>query len=217
MPAGRWLPGAALILLIAQLGGCAGQEPPADTDKAAPQATATTQGSDSTADNNATAPSPLLDQPKPTQATPGQSAADLPPIIASISTTSPNHIDVTVRDPLPVSRAVLVDQQGREIVASRIDHDRIAYRGGSIGWPTIGVGIMGGSNSSISTGFGIGFPLLPQTTQAAGSINESRFGFLIPDVASYDAHWQRWKIHVDLSDGVNSRSFETLPPAPPPG
>ena len=101
--------------------------------------------------------------------------------------------------------------------AERIDRNRLSYSGGPAGWPRIGVGIAGGSSSGVSTGFGIGFPLFPQTTEAAGSINESRFSFAIPDIAAYNTNWQRWKIHVDLSDGVNSRSFESLPPPPPPG
>ena len=213
-----------LLLALACLGACGndevtqGKAPPpsatADTGMAGTQtgdeARKSAPGSDYTAP-----PPPLLDQPKPTRQPAAGSAADLPPIVSSIPATTPNRIDVIIRDPLPVSAARLIDPQGHEIVTPRIDHDRLSYKGGGSGWPRIGVGIMGGSNSGVSTGFGIGFPLFPQTSEAAGSVNESRFSFIIPDAAAYAGTWQHWKIHIDLSDGVNSRSFETLPPAPP--
>lgn len=171
-------------------------EPPAENDQQPPR------------------PSPLLDQPKPAQPA-VQSPTDLPPISATIPPDMPDHIVVNVNDPLPVSAASLIDPQGHAIHATRIDHSRVSYKGSDSGWPRIGVGISGGSSSGVSTGFGIGIPLFPQTSQAAGSINESRFSFVLPDIAAYNGSWQRWKIHVDLSDGVNMRSFETLPPAPP--
>jgi len=171
-------------------------EPPAENDQQPPR------------------PSPLLDQPKPAQPM-VQSPTDLPPISATIPPDMPDHIVVNVNDPLPVSAASLIDPQGHAIHATRIDHNRVSYKGSGSGWPRIGVGISGGSSSGVSTGFGIGIPLFPQTSQAAGSINESRFSFVLPDIAAYNGSWQRWKIHVDLSDGVNTRSFETLPPAPP--
>lgn len=214
---GGWQQAAAASLLAIMLAGCGSKAPSANIANTppsnAPQANATPAD-----DSGATAPSPLLDpQMDQAQSTSGQIAAnDLAPITARITASLPDHIAVIVRDPLPVARAVLIDPRGHAVEAAHIDHDRIAYRGGSIGWPRIGVGVTGGSNSGISTGIGIGFPLLPQTTEAAGSINESRFGFVIPDIAGYNATWQHWKLHVDLSDGVNSRSFETLPPAPPP-
>lgn len=160
------------------------------------------------------APSPLITPTAPDRPARGP-AQDLPPIDTRIPADAPNRINVTIRDPLPVSTAILIDAQGNQLIATRIDHDRLAYGGRGAGWPRIGVGVMGGSNSGVSTGVGIGFPLLPQTTEAAGSIYESHFSFLLPDQAAYASSWQRWKIHVDLSDGVNRRSFETLPPAPP--
>lgn len=210
--AAGWL---ALLAGLAFLNACGGDETAQDqapADQPAGTATANPVPSDS---DYTSPPSPLLDQPQSSQSSGGRSSADLPPITASIPATMPNRIDVTVHDPLPVSGARLVDPRGVEIVAARIDHDRIAYKGGSTGWPRLGFGISGGSSSGVSTGFGIGFPLFPQTSTAAGSINESRFSFVIPDIGAYDTSWQRWKIHIDLSDGVNTRSFETLPPAPP--
>lgn len=157
----------------------------------------------------------MLTPPASDQTRHATSPTDLPPLESSIPSNAPNRIYVTVRDPLPVSAAILVDPQGHQIAAGRIDHDRLSYGGSAVGWPSIGVGIMGGSNSGVSTGFGIGFPLFPGQAQAAGSLSESRFGFEIPDIAAYNASWQHWKIHIDLSNGVSKRSFETLPPAPP--
>ncbi len=201
----------ALIATLC-LAACTTDEQPAATDAAAPS-----QGDAAPADTYASNPPPLLTPPAAEQKRRGTSAADLPPLESSIAATAPNRITVTVRDPLPVSAAILVDPQGHQLAARRIDHDRIAYDGTSVGWPSIGVGIMGGSSSGVSTGFGIGFPLFPGQAQAAGSLSESRFGFEIPDIAAYSASWQHWKIHIDLSNGVSSRSFETLPPAPPRG
>jgi hypothetical protein len=187
-----------------------------DADDRQSSAVAASEASTAPTSVYAAKPSPLLTPSTADPSSAARSPKDLPPLVARIPADMPNRIDVIVRDPLPVSAAILIDPQGHEIAANRIDHDRLAYSGGSIGWPSIGVGVVGGSNSGVSTGVGIGFPLFPQTTEAAGSINESRFGFEIADVAAYNANWQHWKIHVDLNDGVNSRSFESLPPPPPP-
>jgi hypothetical protein len=202
---------AVAVSSVFLIQACGHDEAPAESD-APPPAQVDTAGQDSYANN----PPPLLTPPA-AQKPKVTSAADLPPLETSILATAPDRIYVTVRDPLPVSAAMLVDPQGHQIDARRIDHDRIAYGGSNVGWPSIGVGVMGGSNSGVSTGIGIGFPLFPGQAQAAGSINESRFGFVVPDVAAYNASWQHWKIHIDLSNGVTSRSFETLPPAPPRG
>lgn len=200
------------LLLVCQLSACSSD----DTDDHQQQATQPGNTATAPTSEYTAKPSPLLTPSAADSPAASRSPKDLPPLVAQIPASMPNRIDVIVRDPLPVSAATLIDPQGHEIAANRIDHDRLAYSGGSIGWPSIGVGVMGGSNSGVSTGVGIGFPLFPQTTEAAGSINESRFGFEITDVAAYNANWQHWKIHVDLSDGVNSRSFESLPPPPPP-
>jgi hypothetical protein len=206
-----------ISLTLAMLSACSSEEAAAPAQQpAAVQAPASSTQPQTESDQQSAGPSPLLDQPKPVQPA-VQSPTDLPPITAIIPPESPDHIVVSVNDPLPVSAASLVDPSGRAIAATRIDHNRVSYKGGGSGWPQIGFGLSGGSSSGVSTGFGIGIPLFPQTTQAAGSINESRFSFVIPDITAYNGNWQRWKIHVDLSDGVNSRSFETLPPAPPRG
>jgi hypothetical protein len=198
----------SLLCLLWLLAACTGDE---QTNEQQPAVTASqTPSSDYTAK-----PAPLLTPSTSDASSTARSPKDLPPMVAQIPASMPGRIDVTVRDPLPVSMATLIDPQGHAISAERIDRNRLSYSGGSTGWPRIGVGIAGGSSSGVSTGFGIGFPLFPQTTEAAGSINESRFSFQIPDTAAYNANWQRWKIHVDLSDGVNSRSFESLPPPPP--
>jgi hypothetical protein len=202
-----------VFILLCLLGACGGDDA-VDQQSDQQPSTSSVTGEAAPASDYASRQSPLLTPPSSTSDL-ARSPKDLPPLAARISAISPDRIDVTVRDPLPVSAATLIDPQGNRIAANRIDHDRLAYSGDSIGWPRIGVGVVGGSNSGVSTGFGIGLPLLPQTTEAAGSINESRFNFAIPDVAAYAAGWQHWKIHVDLSDGVNSRSFESLPPAPP--
>ena len=210
MPLRRTCLASGLVCLSWLLTACAGD------DKAGPQQLAVNSSHPSDSDY-AARPAPLLTPSASDPSSTARSPKDLPPLVAQIPASMPSRIDVTVRDPLPVSMASLIDPQGHAIAAERIDRNRLSYSGGPAGWPRIGVGIAGGSSSGVSTGFGIGFPLFPQTTEAAGSINESRFSFAIPDIAAYNTNWQRWKIHVDLSDGVNSRSFESLPPPPPPG
>ncbi|HVI90317.1 MAG TPA: hypothetical protein VM659_18575 [Dongiaceae bacterium] len=209
---------ALVCATLSLLSACGGDETASSAQPegqpAAVQATSPSTQPPPESDQQPTGPSPLLDQPKPAQPV-AQSPTDLPPITARIAADMPDHIVVSVNDPLPVSAASLVDPQGRVITAARIDHSRVSYKGGGSGWPRIGFGLSGGSSSGVSTGFGIGIPLFPQTSEAAGSVNESSFSFTIPDIAAYNGSWQRWKIHVDLSDGVNTRSFETLPPAPP--
>lgn len=207
---------AAYLLGALLLLNACGSDEPAKTDETGKTTNETSTPSTVEPESIYTSnPPPLLTPSPPGRAATTTSANDLPPVVATIPPNASNRIAVTIRDPLPVSAAMLIDPQGRAIYAPRIDHDRLSYGGRSSGWPKIGIGVSGGSNSGVSTGFGIGFPLFPQTTESAGSINESRFGFEIPDVAAYNANWQHWKIHVDLNDGVNSRSFEILPPAPP--
>src|SRR5690348_5958027 len=71
--------------------------------------------------------------------------------------SDPTVIEVVLRDPLPVSRAVLIDPNGVETPAFDIQRERQTYNNGGGDRPSVGVGVGGGSGG-VSTGIGFGFP-----------------------------------------------------------
>lgn len=136
-------------------------------------------------------------------------------VSAAISPDDSSVITVTVRDPLPVKSARLIDPAGKVTQAFAIDTDRATYSDGGGLKPNVGVGVTGGSNGGVSTGIGIGFPLFGSGGgTATHRITESRIRLRIDDMAAYHLNWQRYTLAVDLDDGVNRRSFQMLPPAP---
>ena len=136
-------------------------------------------------------------------------------VLSPISANDPSRIDLTVRDPLPVADARLVDPQGKVTAATRIDRDRINYRHNRGVEPGMGVGVAGGSNSGISTGVGLGVTIpLFSGGDNEDSFTESRASFRIPDMAAYRKTWQQWKVQVDLNNGSSHRSLELAAPAP---
>ncbi len=134
---------------------------------------------------------------------------------AAISAEDESVILLTISDPLPVKSAQLIDPAGAATEAFLIERDSDHYHGGSGIRPNIGVGVVGGSSSGVSTGVGIGFPIFSSTGDGAvRRITESRVRLRIADLAVYRANWQRYAIAVELDDGVNRRSFRMVPPAP---
>jgi hypothetical protein len=132
---------------------------------------------------------------------------------------SAGTIETVVVDPLPVKAAHLALPDGRMIAPVGIDRDREMYSDDTGSAPNFGVGVSGGSSSRVSTGFGIGFPLFGGGDGGGhhtASMTTSTLRFRIPDMNAYRADWQHWILHLDLDDGANRRSIETLPPAPPP-
>jgi hypothetical protein len=132
---------------------------------------------------------------------------------------SQDQITTTIVDPLPVKSALLRQPDGQSIAAYQIDKDRNTYTDTNDYYGSgLGVGVEGGSSGGVSTGVGFGFPLFGGGGPDARShsTTTSTLRFKIPDMAAYRRDWQRWVLHVDLDDGVNRRSIETLPPAPPP-
>ncbi|MDY0881871.1 hypothetical protein ACFPL7_19990 [Dongia soli] len=141
----------------------------------------------------------------------GQSSS----VVSPISANDPSRIDLTVRDPLPVADARLVDPQGNATTAVRIDRNRVNYRRGSGVQPGIGAGAAGGSSSGVTAGVGLGVTIpLFSGGDSDNTVTESRASFRIPDLAAYRKTWQQWKIQVDLSDGSSERSMELQAPAP---
>lgn len=141
-------------------------------------------------------------------------------VISRFVMGSPDQITATIIDPLPVKAAVLKMPDGQVLVAQQIDKERNVYneRSGYYGGPGFGVGVAGGSNGGVSSGIGFGIPLGGGGGYGgtrSHSMTTSTVKFKVPDMAAYRLNWQQWVLHIDLDDGANRRSIETLPPAPP--
>lgn len=137
-------------------------------------------------------------------------------VSSSISAEDANVIVINISDPLPVKSARLIDPAGIATDAFAIDTSRNTYsQRGSYG-PNVGVGVAGGSNGGVSTGIGIGIPLFGSGSggTATHRITDSRIRVRVNDMAAYRANWQRYKLAVDLDNGVSRRSFQMVPPAP---
>ena len=132
---------------------------------------------------------------------------------------SPDLIQTTIVDALPVKAAMLKLPGGQMVEATQIDKERNVYTDRGYGYgPNLGVGVAGGSNGVVSSGVGFGFPLFGVGQGGGyrtGSMTTSTVRFKVPDMAAYRRDWQQWVLHIDLDDGANRRSIETLPPAPP--
>jgi len=133
---------------------------------------------------------------------------------AHFSAGDPAVIEVKVRDPLPVARAVLVDPNGVETAAYDIQRDRQTYRSGGGARPTVGVGVGGGSSGNFGTGIGIGFPIYSGGSDYRSEVTESIAKVKISNPVLYRTTWQSWKLRVDLEDGANKRTLEMVPPKP---
>jgi hypothetical protein len=163
-------------------------------------------------------PNPELAEPRDGEPAPVASPAvsdSLPQYAGTQATIADDIITVTVSDPLPAKAARLVAPDGKITQAIAIDTERHMAHEDQGMRPRIGVGVAGGSSSNISTGIGIGFPLFGAGESQTYSVTESRITFRLPDSAAYRRDWQRYAIAVDLDDGVNRRTFQMLPPAPP--
>lgn len=131
---------------------------------------------------------------------------------------SADQIQATVVDALPVKAAMLKLPDGQMIAAAQIDKERNVYSERTGFGSGLGVGVAGGSNGGVSTGIGFGFPFFGGGGGGGyrtGSMTTSTMRFTVPDMAAYRREWQHWVLHIDLDDGANRRSIETLPPAPP--
>src|SRR5262245_55741874 len=133
---------------------------------------------------------------------------------AHFLSSDPTVIEVTVRDPLPVKRAVLVDPTGVETVAYDIQRDRQTYHSGGGARPSVGVGVGGGSSGHFGTGIGIGFPIYSGGSDYRSEVTESTAKVKIGNPVLYRTTWQSWKLRVELEDGANRRTLELAPPKP---
>jgi hypothetical protein len=131
---------------------------------------------------------------------------------------STDQIQTTIVDVLPVKAAMLKLPNGQQVAAQQIDKEHNVYNERTGYGPNFGVGVAGGSNGGVSSGVGFGFPLFGgggTSGTRTHSMTTSTVRFKVPDMAAYRRDWQQWVLHIDLDDGANRRSIETLPPAPP--
>jgi len=147
---------------------------------------------------------------------------DAPPPRESVNSHfvlgSTNEIQTTIVDVLPVKAAVLKLPDGQQLAAQQIDKEHNVYSENNGYGPNFGVGVAGGSNGVVSSGVGFGFPFFGGgggSSTRTHSMTTSTVRFKVPDMAAYRRDWQSWVLHIDLDDGANRRSIETLPPAPP--
>lgn len=129
--------------------------------------------------------------------------------------TDPTVIELTIRDPLPAARVFLIDPNGQETAAYDIQRDRRVYQSDSGPRPSVGIGVGGGSSGHVSSGIGIGFPIFSSGgANQTSSVIDSTAKVRISNPVLYRTTWQDWKLRVELDDGVNKRTIETLPPKP---
>ncbi len=130
---------------------------------------------------------------------------------------TPSRIETVIVDPLPAESARLILPDGTVMAALEILREKNSYADEGDGLPHVAVGAQGGSQTRVTTGIGIEFPLFGGGGPAprAVSMTTSTITLIVPDLAVYDATWQHWILHIDLGDGANHRSIETLPPRPP--
>ena len=134
---------------------------------------------------------------------------------AHFVTDDPTVIEVTVRDPLPVARVVLVDPTGAETEAFDLQRDTQTYRSGGAPQPSMGVGVFGGSSGHVGTGIGIGIPIFSSgPSNTASTVVDSRARVRIANPVLYRTTWQSWKLRAELDDGHNKRTIEMVPPKP---
>ena len=139
-------------------------------------------------------------------------------VISHFVLGSTDQIQTTIVDVLPVKAAMLKLPNGQQVAAQQIDKEHNVYNERTGYGPNFGVGVAGGSNSGVSSGVGFGFPLFGgggYSGTRTHSMTTSTVRFKVPDMAAYRRDWQQWVLHIDLDDGANRRSIETLPPAPP--
>lgn len=133
---------------------------------------------------------------------------------AHFLSSDPTVIEVTIRDPLPVKSAVLVDPTGVATAAYDIQRDRQTYSSNGGPRPSVGVGVSGGSSGHIGTGIGIGIPIFSSGSDRRSEFTESNAKVKIANPVLYRTTWQSWKLRVELEDGANKRTVELTPPKP---
>jgi hypothetical protein len=159
------------------------------------------------------------------QGTAAQRGTPANPVVTSFSASEQDTVKVQVTDPQPVTRVELAAPDGRIYLAQQIDREQLTRQGGGYyGQPTVGVGVGGGSGgccwngSGVGVGLGFGFPLgdARQTDDYPVGVVSTALVH-VPDMATYRAQWQQWKVRIYLGEGGNERIVEVAAPQPAAG
>ena len=124
-------------------------------------------------------------------------------------------IEVKVRDPLPVARAVLVDPTGVETAAYDIQRrDRQVYHSNGGARPTVGVGVGGGLSGNFGTGISIGFPIYSGGSDYRADITESTVKVKISNPVLYRNSLAELEAARRSGRRREERTIEMAPPRP---
>lgn len=134
---------------------------------------------------------------------------------AAFAADLPDLLVVEVTEDEPVTAARLVAPDGTFYEAYSIDTDRRSGGARTGIYPSVGVGVSGGSSSRISSGIGIGFPIFGSPGPAAPPEYRSTARIRVTDMAAYRAEWQASELRLTLGEGAAEHQVAIPAPEPP--
>ena len=133
----------------------------------------------------------------------------------SFSSDTPDVLLIQVDDDQPVTGARLAAPDGTVSEAYSIDTDRQPGSPSPGIFPSVGVGVSGGSSSNISTGVGLSFPIFGASGPAPHVHYRSTARIRVPDMAAYRANWQKTEVRITMGEGSAVHEVVIVAPKPP--
>ena len=134
----------------------------------------------------------------------------------SFSSDTPDVLLIEVDDDQPVTGARLAAPDGTVSEAYSIDTDRQSGGGASPGvFPSVGVGVGGGSSGNVSTGIGLSFPIFGASGPAPHAHYRSTARIRVPNMAAYRANWQKTEVRITMGEGSAAHEVVIVAPKPP--
>jgi hypothetical protein len=134
----------------------------------------------------------------------------------SFSSDTPDLLLVEVQDDQPVTAARLAAPDGTFYEAYSIDTDRQSGGASSPGiFPSVGVGVSGGSSSNVSTGVGLSFPIFGASGPAPRPYYHSTARIRVTDMPAYRANWQKSEVRLTMGEGSAAHEVVIKAPQPP--